>query len=86
VKEGNHGNLQALLDFPIESGDAVLKKHFESAPKNATYKSKTIQNELIDLCGQQIRSNIVDRVKECGFFSIMADEVQDSGNHEQLLL
>ena len=29
----NKGNFQELLDFRIDSGDTVMKEHFESAPK-----------------------------------------------------
>ena len=40
----NKGNFRALLDFRIDSGDTVLQHHFDTAPKNATYESKTIQS------------------------------------------
>ena len=43
----NCGNFQALLDFRIDAGDSILKTHFETAPRNATYRSMKIQNELI---------------------------------------
>ena len=29
----NSGNFQALLNFRVDSGDTVLREHFESAPK-----------------------------------------------------
>lgn len=47
----NSGNFKALLKFRSESGDLTLKDHLERAPKNATYISKTIQNELIEVTG-----------------------------------
>ena len=31
-----------MLDFRIDAGDEVLKQHFETAPCNAMYRSKTI--------------------------------------------
>ena len=37
----NPGNFQALLDFRIDSGDTILKEHFATAKRNATYRSKT---------------------------------------------
>ena len=37
------GNFQALLEFRIDSGDQTLKHHLGTAPRNATYVSKTIQ-------------------------------------------
>ena len=38
----NPGNFQYLLDFRVESGDEVLKEHFRTCPRNASYRSKTI--------------------------------------------
>ena len=45
--DGNPRNCQGLLDFRVKAGDVVLKEHFTNSPRNATYRSKTIQNELI---------------------------------------
>ncbi len=47
----NPGNFLALLKFRAESGDSVLANHLQSGSKNALYVSKTIQNELIEICG-----------------------------------
>ena len=58
----NHGNFLALLQFRIQAGDKVLSDHLQSAPANATYISKTIQNELIVICGDLIRNNILESV------------------------
>lgn len=82
----NTGNFQKLLEFRIDAGDKVLYEHFESAPRNATYRSKTVQNELIACCGDFIKSEIVNNIKASGYFSIMADEATDSSNIEQLPL
>ena len=54
------GNFQSLLDFRVESGDMILQKHFETAPRNATYRSKTIQNELISCLGEVMTDEIVN--------------------------
>ena len=83
---GNPGNFQALLDFRTDSGDTVLQEHFVTAPGNATYTSKTIQNEIISCCGDLITEKIVQEAKECRFFSVLADEAQDSSNKEQMPL
>ena len=42
---GNSENFQALLNFRVEAGDKVLANHFANGSRNATYRSKTIQNE-----------------------------------------
>lgn len=79
--ERNCGNFQALLDF---RRDEVLINHFKTAPKNATYRSKTIQNEIIFSCGKFIHQKIAKEVNTAKFFSIVADEASDASHTEQL--
>lgn len=85
-EDGNHGNFQALLEFRIDAGDKVLEEHFKNANKNATYRSKTTQNELIEVCGDHIRDKLLKEIKEAVFFSISADEAADAANIEQLTI
>ena len=40
------GNFVELLNFAVRRGDVDLKNHLETCSKNATYLSKTAQNEL----------------------------------------
>ena len=80
------GNFQSLWDFRVESGEMILQKHFETAPRNATYRSKTIQTELISCLGEVITGEIVNEIKDSKFYAIMADEVQDCSNKEQMPL
>ena len=82
----NCGNFQALLDFRVDSGDKVLQNHFETAPRNATYRPKTIQNELITCAAEVVNNRIIDEIKSSKFYSIMADEVADCSNREQMPL
>ena len=79
-----HGNFQALLQFRIDSGDAVLKEHLQTASRNAMYTSKEIQNEMIGVCGDIIRNKILQRIRKAQFFSVIADEATDTANDEQL--
>ena len=46
-RSNNSGNFQALLEFRVDSGDKILEDHFKSAPKNASYRSKTIKNDMM---------------------------------------
>ena len=55
----NPCNFQALLDYRIDGGDSTLNKHFETAPKNATYRSNMIQNEIIACCKKYIQGVLV---------------------------
>ena len=80
----NHGNFLALLQFRVQAGDHILKQHLDSAAGNALYTSKTVQNEMITICGDIIRSKLIKMVQNAGFFSVIADEATDVANDEQL--
>lgn len=80
--KGQVGNFIRLIHFAVRHGDMDLDKHLRSAPKNAKYLSKTIQNELIQCCGEVILDDIISNVKKARYFSIIADEAHDSSNKE----
>ena len=40
--------------FRVQAGDEVLKQHLRTAAGNALYTSKTVQNEMITVCGDLI--------------------------------
>ena len=71
------GNFQVLLEFRVDSGDQTLQHHLESAPRNATYISKTIQNEMITTVGAIILNNLSQLIRDSKYFSIMSDEAAD---------
>ena len=82
--QGGVGNFIELLNFRVRAGDTVLEQHLKKCPKNASYISKSTQNELIKCCGEVITNMIVNEVKESKFFSIIADEASDCSNKEQM--
>ena len=84
LQHTNPGNFIALLDFRINSGDTVLADHLKSCGRNAFYTSKTIQNQLIAICGKIVLSSILEEIRAASLFSIMADEATDASNKEQL--
>ena len=55
-------------------------------PRNATYRSKTTQNDIITICGELITEQILNEVKEAKFFAILADEDTDRSSVEQMSL
>ena len=83
-QELNQGNFKVIVDFRIDAGDDVLKKHVETSSKRATYLSKTSQNQLLDCMGEAILEAIVEDVKAGTFYSVLADEVSDVSGWEQL--
>jgi hypothetical protein len=44
----------------VDAGDTILENHLKTAAKNATYISKTIQKELISICGEIISEGIIN--------------------------
>ena len=77
----NSGNFQALINFRVDSGDDNLKNYLENDPRNATYRSKTIQNEIIDVIKECIVGDLVAEIKDSGLYSISADEKADRSKH-----
>ncbi len=80
---GNEGNFIQLVRFRAET-DKVLAHHLSKCPRNARYTSKTIQNELLKVVGDRIQNDILEEVKCANFYSIIADEVTDVSNKEEL--
>ena len=84
--DGNEGNFRELLSLMCET-DESLRTHLETCQRTATYISKTTQNDLLDCIKDFIQGEIVNEVKqqEIGpYYGLMADEVTDSANWEQL--
>ena len=84
------GNFVELLNFGIRRGDTKLKEHYTNHPSNASYFSKTSQNDFINICGAIILEKIILSIKPSSdssyFFSVIADEAMDSSQKEQLAL
>jgi hypothetical protein len=70
----------------VQAGDTILADHIATAARNATYTSPGIQNEIIEVLGDQIRLQIITKVKVARWYSVIADEVTDAANKEQLSL
>ena len=82
----NHGNFLALLNFCIDAGDTVLENHLSSAARNATYTSNTIQNQIVTVLSDQVINHIVEKVRSAKWYTVIADEVTDVANREQLTI
>ena len=75
----NRGNFKELIMLMSEF-DKTLKDHIESCARNATYLSKTTQNDLLSCIKDFIQSEIVKDFQnqtEEPFSGISADEVTD---------
>ena len=82
--DSNPGNFQALLKFRCDAGDVALADHFSECARNATYRSKTTQNEIIEVLGGGITEATIGEVNEAKFFAVIFDEVQDAASIEQI--
>ena len=82
---GGAGNLECL-GYRVRGSDTELENHLKTCSKNASYISKTSQNELICCCGKFIKDALIKDIKESNFFSILVDEASDCSNQEQLSL
>ena len=78
-----NSNFLALLNFHAKT-DPVLATHLASAEKRAKYTSPTIQNELIELCANQIRSSLVNDCNASPFYAFLPDEATDCATMEEI--
>ena len=76
----NQGNYIELVHFRAETDEV------KNAPRNALYTSKTIQNSLIEVVRQHNLRDILSEVNQAKYYTIIADEVTDLSNKEQLSL
>jgi len=85
--ENQSGVFNGLLQLLASSGESVLQQHLSTAKKNATYISPKSQNALLDCIRLEIEDMILQEVNEQPmgpYYCIMADEVTDISNWEQL--
>lgn len=52
-----------------------LEHHLRTAASNATYISKTTQNQLIRVAGDIISDKIVEHMAEAKYFAVLANEI-----------
>ncbi|KAH7950428.1 hypothetical protein HPB49_023856 [Dermacentor silvarum] len=70
-----------LFEYQL-SGYTELQKHLVSTSSRAM--CKTIRNELIKCCGEEVLTALIQWVHESGVYSIMFDETTDVSHTWQL--
>lgn len=83
----NKGNFKELLNLRVDAGDNILHEHLKTCAKNATYTSKTSQNDLLLCIKEYIQSVIVRHANDQvigPYYGFQCDEVTDVSNWEQL--
>ncbi|CAG2214457.1 unnamed protein product [Mytilus edulis] len=76
-------NFMAILNSKAQ-GDPILTEHLANGNSRAKYTSPDIQNEIINIIGNQIRTDIVDKCNSSKFFALIADESTDVSTREQV--
>lgn len=78
----NRGNFLALMDLTGSYSDnlekmllSVKKQTQDGTRPQASMMSSHIQNEIIDIFGNQVLKSILDDVKKAGLYVLIADEV-----------
>lgn len=79
-------NFQAFLDYCINAGDEALRKQFEMTAVNTEYLSTTQLSQLMDVCENTVREEIVMEVRESRFFTLVTGEFIEFANEKHLPL
>ena len=77
------GKFHALLRFRMET-DHLLASHLDKCPRNASMISKTVQNDLLLHMRDFIIQHFAKAIADSPFLSVLADEISDVSNKEQL--
>lgn len=79
----NEGNFRVILKYVLMNSKDELKNCFENLPKNATYISPDIQNEIINTINSLVIKKLVTKINQAKCFTILADETTDVAGIEQ---
>ena len=84
------GIFQKLVELILEFTPENLKTLVKNAPGNEQYRSKTVQNEAIQVFAEYIKEKIVSEVKESRYFTylqtkpmILATNISGTAIYEQ---
>ena len=80
----NPGNFLALVKL-LSKYDPLLQRHLDYVKSHthaATFLSGKIQNEFIELLGNEVRQSILHRVKKSKYYGMVFDTTPDVSHNE----
>lgn len=84
--ENGSDNFQTLLEYRISVGDEALRKRFEATAVNTKYLSHEQQNQLLDVCENTVREEMLLEVRESRFFSLVTGNLLEFSGERYLPL
>jgi len=62
----------------IGNHDSVVGEKLKNGPQNAIYTSPEIQNSVLQIMGEILRSQIYMEIKKARVFSLLVNETKDA--------
>ncbi|XP_077397957.1 THAP domain containing 12b [Festucalex cinctus] len=77
--ENVSNNYQALLEYRMHAGDQALRRRLGAAPVNGDLLSPAQLFQLLDVCENTVREELLMEAREGRFFSLLTDDLVDFG-------
>ena len=83
-KIAHFSNFDEVVQLMVENGDDEVRKHLDTAPRNANYGSHVAISKYLDAISLWVQQGILRYLKEAAFYSILAVELTDIATIEEL--